>query len=246
MAGNGGITLASALTEAHRSGNPVSAASLDPPPTLEAAEAVQCDVAERLGAEVGGWKIGFTPDGETPVAAPLFRHLIQSGGGVFPRRAATFLAVEVEIGFRLRADAEATDPEAALGPAVLGIEVVCSRFVEGPKVPFPAFLADNIANGAYLVGSERADWRDLALDRLRCRVWQDDVCLHDDLGGHPQGNPLVPLGALGQRPVTRLGGLRAGQVVTTGTLCGVLRLAGPCRIRAELEGFEPLALAITD
>jgi 2-keto-4-pentenoate hydratase len=107
-------------------------------------------------------------------------------------------------------------------------------------------VADNIGNGGYAVGAEREDWRSLDLGALRCRVWRDEALVHDAPGGHPQGDPLAPIRALKTAPIDRIGGLRAGQIVTTGTLCGVMPIAGPCRIRAELEGFGPVSLTLTD
>jgi 2-keto-4-pentenoate hydratase len=240
------MSLASALVAAQRSGVPFSAASLPAVPTVEAAEAIQAEVAAELGASAAGWKVGFTPEGAIPVAAPIFGNLVLPDGGRCSRGASAFFAVEIEIGFRLAADLGPAGGEAALGAAFVGIEIVRSRFVEGPKVPFPSFLADNIANGGYVVGAEREDWRTLDIGALRCRVFRDETLVHDAIGGHPQGHPLAPIRALRERPVAQLGGLRAGQIVTTGTLCGVLRIGGPCRIRAELEGFGTVSLAVTE
>ena len=234
--------LVSALVVAHRSGAPFPAASVPAPASFEAAEAMQAEVAVRLDAEVAGWKVGMAPDGERAVAAPLFRHLILPEGGAYARGEATFLAIEVEIGFRLQADQGTGDVEDALGAAFVDIEIVRSRFVEGPGAPYLSFLADNIGNGGYAVGPEQPDWRALDLSRLRCRVWKDDALVHDALGGHPQGHPLAPLTAHRPRPIDRLGGIRAGQIVTTGTLCGVMRIDRPCAIRAEVEGFGEIGL----
>lgn len=239
------MSLAAALAQAHRTGRPVSAASLPVPESLAAAEDVQSEVAGLLTAETAGWKIGMVRDGATPVAAPLFRHLIVPDGADVPSGKASFVAIEVEIGFVMQADFMPADIEAALGPAFMGIEVVRSRFLEGPKAPFHSFLADNIANGAYVVGADRPDWRELDLSRLRCRVWRDENLAHDAPGGHPQGNPIAPMQALAARPVARLGGLKAGQLVTTGTLCGVMRIDRPTRLRTEVEGFGTMAINLT-
>ena len=238
------MTLVAALVDAHRSGVPFPAASVPTPASFEAAEAIQAEVADRLGAEVAGWKVGLEPNGQRAVAAPMFGHLMLTDGGSYRAGAATFVAIEVEIGFRMHTDHQTGDVDETLGTAFVGIEVVRSRFTEGAAAPYLSFLADNIGNGGYAVGAECADWQRLDLGRLRCCVWRGDSLVHDAVGGHPQGHPLAPLNTHRRQPAERLGGIRAGQMVTTGTLCGVIRIDRSCTIRAEVEGFGAVALDI--
>jgi 2-keto-4-pentenoate hydratase len=235
--------LVQSLAQSHRSGMPLEAASLPVPAEFAAAMQVQADVAKALGAEVAGWKVGMS--GDNPTAAPMFRHLILPDAGRYARTGATFLAIEVEVGFHIDTDvASGADIPGALGAAFLGIEVVRSRLVEGGKAPFPLFLADNIGNGGYVVGPERSDWATLDLGALRCEVWRDDVQVHDAVGGHPQKHPLVPLRAYAAKPIDKLGGLRKGQIVTTGTLCGLVFIDKPCRIKARLQDFGEASVEI--
>jgi 2-keto-4-pentenoate hydratase len=154
--------------------------------------------------------------------------------------------IEAEIGFRLEDDFDAGDPLAALQTAFVGIEIVRSRLTEAAKAPFPTFVADNIGNGGYVIGPGRDDWRQLDLTGLRCRVWADERLIHDAVGGHPQGDPSLPVRASAQQPIDRLGGLRAGQFVTTGSLCGVIPIDGACRIRVDLEHFGEISVEIGD
>jgi 2-keto-4-pentenoate hydratase len=156
---------------------------------------------------------------------------------------ATFLAIEVEIGFCLLSDSS-READFVIGNAFVGIEVVKSRFTEGPAAPFLSFLADNIANGAYVMGREEREWQKLNLAQLRCRVWRDDEVVHDAIGGHPQGHPLIPLKAHWAAAPSHLEGFQAGQIVTTGTLCGVMWINSPCRIRADVEGFGTVSVTI--
>jgi 2-keto-4-pentenoate hydratase len=236
------LTLASAIANAHRTGIPFPAVSAIAPVDFEAAEAVQAEVARLLGAEIAGWKVGMAPGGDRPVSAPLFQHLLLEDGGTYGAGQATFVAIEVEIGFRILSDDGGFDDGAL--QAFVGIEVVRSRFTEGPAAPYTSFLADNIANGAYVAGPARQHWSDLELAQLRCRVWRDEELVHDAVGGHPQGHPLVPLKAHWSRPPSLLGGFRKGQIITTGTLCGVMRVDAPCRIRGEVEGFGRVSVDI--
>jgi 2-keto-4-pentenoate hydratase len=237
--------LAQALARSHRSGIPIESASLAAPVDFDAAMQVQADVLRTLAAETAGWKVGMAPASETAVAAPIFRHLLLPNAGAYAHTGATFLAIEVEVGFHLRSDIRSGgDVPSALGAAFVGIEIVRSRLVEGSKAPYPLFLADNIGNGGYLVGPERRDWATLDLSQLRCEVWRDDALIHDAVGGHPQKHPLNPLHAYAARPIDKLGGLRKNQIVTTGTLCGLVFIDAPCRIRARLQGFGEVSVEI--
>jgi 2-keto-4-pentenoate hydratase len=239
-------SLSAGLVEAHLSGAAISAHSFEPPQDLAVAEQVQSDVARQLGAEIAGWKVGFAPNSDVAISAPLFKHLILTDRGRYRRRGAAFLAIEAEIAFRLRDDLDVGDPLSSLQTAFVGIEIVRSRLMEAVRAPFPTFVADNIGNGGYVIGPERVDWRTLNLASLRCRVWADDALIHDAVGGHPQGDPLLPIRACAQQPIDRLGGLRGGQFVTTGTLCGVVPIDGPRRIRVQLEHFGEVSVEIAD
>lgn len=238
--------LVEALVRARSENILVDAMAVCSPTTIGEAERVQAEVAERLGADIGGWKIGFAPDGETVTGAPIFRNDMLAPGERYSRGPAAFLAIEVEIGFRISGDVGGDADDSSLGAAFVGIEIVRSRFRQGPQAPFPSFLADNIANGAYVIGPECADWRGKGLGSLACKVWLDDECVHDARGGHPQGDPLFPFRALRNRPVERLGGIREGQFVTTGTLCGVMRLSRPCRVTADVEGFGEVSVDVVE
>jgi 2-keto-4-pentenoate hydratase len=232
-----------ALVESQRSGIPVDAATIAAPADVAAAMQTQADIVRALGAEVAGWKVGMM--GEDGTAAPMYRHLVLPEAGRYARGGATFLGVEVEVGFHIARDikSEADIPD-ALGVAFVGIEVVRSRLVEGGKCPFPLHLADNIANGAYVIGPERTDWQTLDLGALRCEVWRDGALVHDAVGGHPQKHPFAPMRANAANMIDKLGGFRAGQIITTGTLCGLVRIEQTAHIRARLEGFGEVSVEI--
>jgi 2-keto-4-pentenoate hydratase len=220
----------------------VALGPLDLPDHAGAME-IQAEVAELLGAKPSGWKVAVGPGG-VPVAAPLLGHLVASGSGMeVPGHQVRF---EVEVAFRLRADLPArSDPYArqdivdAVGSVLVGVELI------GPRVPsdspFPVFLADNLGNRGYLVGQEVTGWPSLDLRAPRCTVTAGSRMLFDAVGQHPQGDPLIPLELYANRQTDRLGGLKAGQIVTTGSLCGVLAVEGRCSVRAGIDGIGTVA-----
>lgn len=202
--------------------------------------AVQAEVVRQLGAEVAGWKVAIRPDG-LPVSAPLLRHLLVRGGVDGPPQRGS--GIEVEIAFRLKTDLPPR-PEApyarheileAIDGVLVGVEIIRSRLDNPSGAPFPLFLADNLGNGSYVAGAETGLIE--GLERARCTIGMDGAVIHDAPGGHPNGDPLTPLLAYASRQSDRMGGLRAGQIVTTGSLCGLIQVRGPGVLTARIEGI---------
>ncbi len=160
---------------------------------------VQADVARRLGAQLGGWKVGFSPDG-VPFAGPLYQAGIVPSPATRPLAAGDHAIVEVELAFRLARDLPSRETSrdgivAAIDSALVGIELIRGRLGEPPAVPFLAFLADNAGNDGYVTGGATREFRNLDLTRLRCRLSVGGELVHDKVGGHPQGDPIEPIRA---------------------------------------------------
>lgn len=213
------------------------------PRDLAAAYAAQARIAEALRAEVAGWKVGIRPDG-TPMAAPIYAHRVKASGAIWPIPTEGPLLVEVELAVRLADDLPARasgytrdEVAAAVGEVLIGIELIHWRFATPDPPPFLAFLADNLGNAGYVTGDATRDFRTLDLARRRCRISVDAAVAHDRIGGHPQDDPLAPLVACLGQGLMGLGGLRAGQVVTTGSLIVPLRPEQRTVIRGELDGI---------
>ena len=208
---------------------------------------VQQEVADALGTEVVGWKLGFAPDGRA-VAGPLFADVVRPSPARFTLPPRGFI-VEIELAFRLRRDLPKGDwsREDVLDAAdevLVGIELVRGRRGEPPGVTYFAFLADNIGNAGYVTGASTRDFRKLDLKALPVRWSIGDAVVEEKRGGHPQGDPAEPLRAYAADPNDRLGGLRKGQVVTTGSLTKPLRVEEPARIVASIEGVGEVSVEL--
>jgi len=243
-------TLVARLVAAHRGGEPVALDAALAPVDLAAAYAAQMRVAETLGAEIGGWKVGIRPDG-TPMTAPIYADAVKASGATWPLAAAGPLIVEVELALRLEDDLPVRgepyvreEIEEAVGEVLVGIELIHWRFAGDEPPPFLAFLADNLGNAGYVTGESTRDFRSLDLARRRCRVSIDAELAHDRIGGHPQDDPYAPLIACLGQGLLGLGGFRAGQIVTTGSLIVPLRPVRRTVIRAELAGVGSVAATI--
>ena len=234
------------LVAAHR-GAAIGATISGPPADYAAAMRIQHDVARTLQATIAGWKLGFSPDG-VPVAAPLFASLVQASPGRATQRARGVI-IEIELAFRLARDlppkAYTRDEVlAAVDEALIGIELVAGRFGEPPAVPYAAFLADNVGNAGYVTGASTRGFRALDLTMLPVRFSIGGAALEEKRGGHPQDDPVEPLRAYASQPIDMLGGLRKGQIVTTGSITKPLRVESAARIAASLEGVGSVELVI--
>ena len=217
-------------------------------PDFATAAGVQRDVARSLGATVAGWKVGFSADGAA-VAGPLYASVVQPSPALRAVPAQGFI-VEIELAFRLARDLpprsysrdEIID---AASEALVGIELIRGRLGEPPGVSFGVWLADNLGNDGYVTGSGVRAFASLDLRTLPCRFEVDGKVVQEHTGGHPQGDPVEPLRAYASRPIDALGGLRAGQVVTTGSLTKPLRIDRPGSIAARLDGIGEVRLELT-
>jgi 2-keto-4-pentenoate hydratase len=243
--------LARALIDARRRGVLASFTPQIAPASIAEAMRDQKTVKEAIGASVGGWKVGYAPDG-VPVAAPLYADAIHRSGGALRIGPSGKSGIEVEIALRLGKDlpprpgrpydrAELLDACEAL---LAGVEIVEARLPDTPKPPYLALLADNISNRGFVRGPDVKDFHKLDLARLNCRLALDGRVFHEGVGGHAVGDPLIPVIDYANRPCDLLGGLRAGQIVTTGTLSGCPFIEGRGGILAEIEGLGEVRVAI--
>jgi 2-keto-4-pentenoate hydratase len=240
-----------ALADAYTLNGPaVDTAFLAPADLAEAAE-VQAEVARRLNARVAGWKVGYTPDG-IPVAAPMFDRFLKPSGAHFPLREESVWGVEPEIAFRLGADLPRRfvqpytreDILSVVDAVLVGIEVVASRVVDHKRAPFLLYLADNIGHAGYAFGSEKRHWHDLNLANLRTTLSVNGNIVHDAVGGHPTVDPVKPLLDYANAQCDRLGGFRAGQIVTTGSLCGLVTVEEPGEVAVMIDSIGEARLYI--
>ena len=207
------------------------------PRTAEQATLIQRGVMDKLG-EIGGWKVGSpAPDGPF-TCAPLPR----SGLLDSPAAVEAGVAVEAEIAVRLGADlpprdAPYTEAEvlAAVASAHPAIEVLRSRFVDPDAVDSLSALADSLANDALVLGPAIPDWQaiDLATERVRLLIGGAEV---KSRVGNPGGGIGRLLAWLANDGARWAGGLRAGQVVTTGSWTGKDAADAAVVVRFERAG----------
>lgn len=209
---------------------------------------VQALVQRRLAKPVGGWKVAIGPQ-QLPVAAPLL-DLLPDSSEIRLFRNCT---IEVELAVLLRKDLpkretgsyQRADILESIENVVMGIEMIGGRFDSATSVPFLSFLADNLGNRAYVVGGTVPRTALSEVNGLDCHVTLGGQTLYQAPAAHPAGDPLLPLLAYANAQNDCLGGLKAGQVVTTGSLCGVLPVSGAGLLEASVAKVGRVSVRIS-
>ena len=239
------------LAEARRSGPTLEAFPASCRPlSLDVAHAIQLATAECIGDSIGGWKVGATPEGRLARGA-LLRSRLVPGGSRVEASTLPLLGVECEIAFRFDRDLGPRSPAytyeevADAVTALPGIEIVDSRFVGYPKAPLLDRVADCMSNGAFILGTPRADWREFDLADLDAELAIGGRTIVRRTGGHPAQDPLLPAVAL-VNDLRSSVGVRAGEIVTTGTYTGLNFALPGQRVVAIFHGFGTAEVTFDD
>ena len=233
--------LADQLVAARRAGRQIDA--LPPelvPATPAEGYAVNGLVSQGLGWAPLGWKIAGTN--------PEMQRRLRLGSPIYGRSYARFETasparfkhaelldpiVECEFFFRLGRDlpsraAPYTQAEVADAVASVhaGVEVAECRFPLASLPPTPAILADGAANGRYVVGPAIPDWRSTDLAAVHVTLAVNGALRRTGSGAEVMGDPILALVWLANERSRWGDGLKAGELISTGTTTGML-LAKP-------------------
>jgi 2-keto-4-pentenoate hydratase len=219
---------AEVLVAARRDRKPIASlpAALRPP-TVEAGFAIQDAVMALLGERPGGWKVGVAPNAPA-TCAPMFASLFHASPLRIPAAQVPLLGVEGEIAVRIGRDLPKRaapytrdDIVGAVDGVCAAIEIVDSRFAQFLKCTLEDKVADNVGNGGFVTGPMVTDWRTLDLSALKVKLEIAGKTLVDKTGGSPSGDPLLAVVWLANHLTGRDGGLKQGQIVTTGSCTGL-------------------------
>jgi 2-keto-4-pentenoate hydratase len=241
-------TAARALIDAKENGSPVETFPAgSAPDTVAAAYAIQDATVALLDEAVGAWKVGpAAPDFPETCAPILASRLISS-----PARFSNTLrlkAVECEVAFRLARDLPASEgpytsaqAREAVASAMVAIEVVETRFAGWPVEDRLWALADNQSNHALVVGAEIPLPDQATIDALTATLAIGDTVKAADKG-FPGGDPFALIAWLATHVGTRAPalakrGLKAGDVITTGSWNGVDFAKDGMTVRADYPGL---------
>jgi 2-keto-4-pentenoate hydratase len=211
------------------------------PRTVGDAYAIQDAVAAKLGA-IGGWKVGAKNASAEPTCAPLPATLILRSPQRFAAGRFAHNGVEAELAFTLSHDLpprpkpyRVADLEAAVATVHAAIEIVDSRFVDLNGVDALSLLADFQSNGALVVGNGVALPQAFQSSTQQVTLEIDGKRVVESRGSNPAGDVLCLLAWLANHATARSGGLRRGDVVTTGSWTGMRFVAPGTRVEAAFE-----------
>lgn len=243
------------LTEARRAGRRIGfLPEAVRPRNEDDAYAVQFAVHDLVTPERGarrGWKIGCTTPVmqdfvglDSPCAGGMFESGIHSIEAAFRLADYGRLGIESEIAVRLGADLAAggtthdidsvTDAVAAV---MVSMEVVEDRYEDYRELDAPALIADDFFHVACVLGPEVRDWRSIDLPGLAGRTLIAGQERGSGHGADIMGHPFAALAWLANR-LDRYGvPLRAGDVVTLGSVVATQWVDEPAEAVSEIDGL---------
>ena len=233
-------TLSRLLWEARRDGRRVRVDDEDHPGDEASAYAVQRGAAEASGYEIAGFKIGATAQFAMdllgvsgPFFGPLHREAFRQNDATITLPMAHAPGIEAEFAVGLAADLprraepwtreEVEAAVAWVGPA---FEIVGTRLESGLAGAGMLVIADGGANIDFVCGPTDSEWRsaDLTAHPVTLRINGVEVA-----SGHSGmlvfGDPVSGVAWLANHPELGARGLKAGDVVTTGTCTGITPLS---------------------
>ena len=202
---------------------------------LEDARRVARRVVELSGERVAGYLVGATSAGmqrRLGTDEPYYARILESHLRRSPADLTSFdlltIGLECEVAFTLAADLptrEAAYDEAevagAIGSIHASVEVVNGHLRDWLHKPIAWVMADNGTDGPLVLGPGIEDWRDIDRPRIPVTLSVNGRVEGRGRGGNALGDPLAVMVWLANRRSREGGGLRAGEVVNTGTTTGI-------------------------
>lgn len=226
------------------------------PRNLAEAYKVQALLAAELGFERAGWKIGCTSaaarailKAEGPFAGRVFLARCHASGVAIAAGQHRMRGLEAEFAFVLGKDLKPrkkpytrAEVLAAVDDLHPAIEIVDSRYTDWLKITLPELVADMGANGALVVGVPAKGWRRKDLAKIAVTMKAGGKLVGKGRGADAFGHPLDALAWLANNPPAPEG-LKAGEVVTTGTCTGLHRAGPKDKAVASFDGIGKVELA---
>jgi len=216
------------------------------PTDSDSALAIQDRVLELLGETVGGWKCGVPNPLTGPIIAAIpASAILRSLPCAVP---GTKGQIEPEIAFVIAHDLPPratpySDAEirAAIGEARMVLELITTRYADKASATPPEILADSYNHHGLLIGPVIPRALDHSLERLHVTIQTPAGTLFDKEQGHPSGHPMKAFTWLVHFLNGRGQGLKAGEIVTTGSYAGIVEapLGVPIQVKlADLASLE--------
>lgn len=195
------------------------------------------------------WKAGTSGPGIEPTGAPIGR-VLASPAAVAHDECHMF-GIEGEIAFRLGQDLPARDQawseaelSAAIAEVLVTIELCDTRLANWTAASALSRLADFQLNAALVMGTGTMRWQGIDFSAQHAELWTNGLKKVDRTGAHPLGNPLGIMPWAAAHCAQRAGGLKKGDIVTTGSWTGMEFVLPGDRVRVHFPGIGEASLNI--
>ena len=225
------------------------------PDSRAEAYAIQAELAKQSGQSIVGWKIAATSKAgqqhiqvDGPIAGCLLSARALEGGARISLVGNNMKVAEAEFAFRMgaalpkRATAYSV-PEVLAAVATLhpAIEVPDSRYADFTRVGAPQLIADAACACWFALGpATRIDWRAVDLARHGVTGYRNGAVAGEGSGANVLGDPRAALTWIANELCTYGEGLRAGEVVITGTCLTPVPVAAGDGFRADFGAIGML------
>lgn len=241
--------LATKLHSLRRAGKQEATDTFPLPSDLHQAMEAQNFLAAADGISSNAWKVTVMPQGQA-VTGPLHPYAEAVSGASIPWYPG--LKFETEIAVRLGKDlpvrtgtpysrAEVVE---AISTAYLGAELLVSAVKESGGVSFLLFLADRLGNSGYVLGPAVEKSMVDSVGGTPLKVTHAGRTIYDGPAQHPKGDVLTWLLDYANDGLRPESSLKAGALITTGTLSGAIELTEPGEIDILL-GDTRLKLSVS-
>ena len=219
--------------------------------------AIQAELAKLSGQSIVGWKIAATSTAgqqHIHVDGPLAGCLLSARAVEADARVSlarnNMKVAEAEFAFRMGQSlpkralaysvAEVLAAVASLHPA---IEVPDSRYEDFTRVGAAQLIADVACACWFVIGpATRADWRAVDLAQHGVSAYRNGALAGQGSGAQVLGDPRAALAWIANELCTYGEGLRAGDVVITGTCLKPVPVSAGDRVKADFGDFGALEL----
>lgn len=222
------------------------------PQTAAESYAIQKYVATAMSKTLGpirGWKVGAPTPTAEPFASPLHTGTLFEGETTLPKGLCRFYGVEAEIAYRFGKDLPARQTPwtreevlSAIASAHPAIEICDTRFSEIGAQTALLHLADQGNHGALIYGDALTNWASLTPVEEAVRLTAGSNIIAEHKGGNSAGDPLRMLVWLAQHAAEQGFPIKAGDIVTTGSMTGTVFVEAGTTAKAEFGSLGSITV----
>lgn len=208
------------------------------PRNLDDGYRIQAALEALHDTALAGYKIGATNAAaqrmlnvDTPFFGRLLAPSLLHSPARIPAGAVVLHIVEAEFDFTLNEDLPPRDGAysreevmAAVDNLHPAIEIPDSRYENWREAGMAQLVADNAVASLLVMGAPAEDWRELDLSRQTVALKVNGETVDEGSGANVLGDPRDALTWLANEVSARGMGLKAGQVVTTGSAANVIQV----------------------